>query len=100
MGWYDGFRNTKINYFLYNIGIALAPLIYFYVKSVTSSNFKFRKKDWGHFAFAFTFIAYRLSIFIYDALQPGFNATQNGILKIDVDTLITRHCYFEDGLFF
>ena len=33
MGWYDAFRTTKVNYFLINIGIALAPLIYLYVKS-------------------------------------------------------------------
>lgn len=90
MGWYDEFRTTKINYFLYNIGIALAPLIYFYVKSVTTSNFKFRKKDWWHFAFAFVFILYRLSIFTYDALQPGFHETQNGFLKINVDEAIVQ----------
>lgn len=90
MGWYNEFRTTKINYFLYNIGIALAPLIYFYVKSVTTSNFRFKKKDWWHFAFAFAFIAYRLIIFIYDALQPGFNETQNGILKINLDEAIVQ----------
>jgi len=85
MGWYDSFRTTKINYFLINIGIALAPLIYFYVKSITTSNFKFKKVYWWHFAFAFTFIVYRLSIFTYDALQSGFSQTQNGYLKINLD---------------
>ena len=90
MGWYNEFRTTKINYFLYNIGIAFAPLIYFYVKSVTTSNFKFRKKDWWHFAFAFTFIFYRLIVFGYDALQPGFSDTQNGVLKIDLDEAIVQ----------
>ncbi len=90
MGWYDEFRTTKINYFLYNIAIALGPLIYFYVKSVTTSNFKFKKEHWWHFAFAFAFIFYRLIIFSYDGLQPGFNETQNGILKITVDEAIVQ----------
>ncbi|WP_400080269.1 helix-turn-helix domain-containing protein [Winogradskyella sp. R77965] len=85
MGWYDTFRTTKINYFLINIGIALAPLIYLYVKSITTSNFKFKKAYWWHFALAFAVIIYHFSIYTYDALQPGFNDTQNGILKIDLD---------------
>jgi AraC-like DNA-binding protein len=85
MGWYDTYRNTKINYFLYNITIILAPLIYLYIKSITTSNFKFRKKDWWHFSLAIVFIFYRLSIFIYDAKQLGFNETQNGVLKISLD---------------
>ncbi|MDT0557472.1 AraC family transcriptional regulator [Ichthyenterobacterium sp. W332] len=85
MGWYNEFRTTKINYFLYNIGIALAPMIYLYVKSITTSNFKFRRKDWWHFALALSFVIYRISIYTYDALQPGFNETQNGFLKINLD---------------
>jgi len=85
MGWYDTFRTTKINYFLINIGIALAPLIFLYVKSVTTSNFKFKKTYWWHFALAFAVVIYRFSICTYDALQPGFNDTQNGILKISLD---------------
>ncbi len=88
MGWYDTFRTTKINYFLINIGIGLAPLIYLYLKSITTSNFKFKKVYWWHFALAFTFIVYRLSIFTYDALQPGFTETQNGVLKITVDEAV------------
>lgn len=85
MGWYDTFRNTKINYFLINIAVAIAPLIYLYVKSLTTSKFKFKKKYWWHFSLAFLYVAYRLSIYTYDALQPGFNDTQNGILKIELD---------------
>ena len=85
MGWYDTYRNTKINYGLLNIGVALAPLIYLYVKSITTTSFKFRLKDLWHFALFFTFILYRLLIFTYDALQPGFSETQNGVLKITVD---------------
>ena len=90
MGWYNEFRNTKINYFLYNIAIVLGPLIYLYVKSITTSNFKFRKKDWWHFALAISFVIYRISIFTYDSLQPGFNETQNGILKLSMDEPIIQ----------
>ncbi|SDS21484.1 AraC-type DNA-binding protein [Formosa sp. Hel1_31_208] len=84
-GWYDEFRTTKINYFLINTGVAIAPLIYLYIKSVTASNFKFKKSYWWHFALAFTFINYHLGIYIYDALQPGFENIQNGVLKIELD---------------
>ncbi|KAB8153724.1 helix-turn-helix domain-containing protein [Kordia sp. TARA_039_SRF] len=85
MGWYDTFRNTKINYFLIPAGTAIAPLIYLYVKSITKSNFRFLKKHWWHFAIPLSLVAYRFSIFAYDAMQPGFNETQNGILKIELD---------------
>ncbi len=85
MGWYDEYRTTKINYFLINITYALGPLIYFYIKSITASNFKFKKKHWWHFSLAILFVVYRLSIYTYDALQPGFSETQNGYLKIHLD---------------
>lgn len=90
MGWYDAFRNTKINYFLIPAGTAIAPLIYLYVKSITKSNFKFLKKYWWHFAIPISLVIYRLSIFTYDALQPGFNETQNGVLKIALDEPIVQ----------
>ncbi len=88
MGWYDTYRNTKINYWLIPIGLALAPMIYFYIKSITTTSFKFRFVDLKHFALAILFLLYRIGIYVYDALQPGFNETQNGILKIDVDQAI------------
>lgn len=85
MGWYNEFRTTKINYFLINIGIALAPLIFLYVKSITTSNFKFKKSYWWHFSLALVVILYRFGIYTYDALQPGFSDVQNGILKLQLD---------------
>lgn len=93
MGWYNVFRNTKINYFLIPMGFAIAPLIYFYVKSITTSNFKFRKKDWWHFVPVFLMISFRLGIYLYDSLQPGFTDTQNGILKLAVDEPIVSPIY-------
>ncbi|MEM9679302.1 MAG: helix-turn-helix domain-containing protein [Bacteroidota bacterium] len=85
MGWYNEYRTTKINYFLMNIAFWVAPMIYLYVKSITTSNFKFKKKYWWHFALAILFVVYRLTIYTYDALQPGFHDTQNGYLKIHMD---------------
>ena len=37
MGWYDTYRNTKINYALFSVGIVIAPLIYLYIKSILNS---------------------------------------------------------------
>lgn len=85
MGWYNDFRNTKINYWLIPLSTAIAPLIYLYVKSITTSAFRFRRMDWWHFALAISLIVYRMFIYTYDALQPGFESTQNGFLKIHLD---------------
>ena len=85
LGWYDAFRNTKINYFLIPLGLAIAPLIYFYVKAITTSNYTFKKKDFIHFTPALALVLYRFTIYFYDSLQSGFNDTQNGIIKLSVD---------------
>jgi len=80
MGWYDTFRNTKINYFLIPFDLVFAPLLYFYVRSVTISDFKFQKKDRWHFLPFAIFFLYKSGIWLYDRMQPGFDETQNGIL--------------------
>ncbi|MDH7446509.1 helix-turn-helix domain-containing protein [Aquimarina sp. 2201CG14-23] len=85
MDWYDTYRNTKINYWLIALSLAIGPLLYFYVKSITTSNFKFRKKDFIHFVPVSIYVLYKIAIFIYDSVQPGFNETQNGYLKIALD---------------
>lgn len=90
MGWYNEYPTTKINYWLIPIGLALGPLIYLYVKSVTNSVFNFKGKDRWHFALAFSLILFRVFIYIYDSLQPGFDETQNGILKINADEAIVQ----------
>ncbi|MEE2801706.1 MAG: AraC family transcriptional regulator, partial [Bacteroidota bacterium] len=85
MGWYNEFRTTKINYFLINIGTAIAPLIYLYVTSVTTSKFSIQKKHLWHFVLPGLLVLYRLTIYGYDLMQPGFHETQNGYLKIHLD---------------
>ena len=85
MDWYDTYRNTKINYWLIYLGLALGPLIYFYVKSITRANFSFRKKDLWHFLPVLVYVLYRVFIFIYDANQPGFDDSQNGYLMTELE---------------
>lgn len=84
MDWYDTFRNTKVNYYLIPLGLATGPLLYFYVKSVTSSAFRFRREHIYHFVPVVIYIVYRIVILIYDSAQPGFAETQNGVLMEDV----------------
>ncbi len=88
LGWYNEFQNTKINYFLIPMSLGIAPLIYFYVKSITTSNFKFEKKYWWHFIPILVLIIFRFFIFFYDSNQSGFHETQNGVLKISLDETI------------
>lgn len=83
MDWYDTFRNTKVNYYLIPLGLALAPLLYLYVKSVTVSNFSFKRKHLYHFIPFFFYFIYRIVLVVYDANQPGFESTQNGVLMSD-----------------
>ncbi|WP_232827488.1 helix-turn-helix domain-containing protein [Winogradskyella aurantiaca] len=67
------------------------------MKSITQSNFSFKKKYFWFFVPTFLVVLYRLSIFTYDALQPGFHETQNGVLKIDLDERYAQSImwYFE-----
>jgi len=83
LGWYDTFRNTKINYYLVRLSFALAPLIYFYFRSVTNPKRAFNQKDLLHFLPVMMLILIRLYILIYDANQIGFADTQNGELVIN-----------------
>ena len=54
-----------------------------YVKSITTSNFRFKKKDFYHFVPVSLFVIYKISIFVYDASLPGFDETQNGYFIVD-----------------
>ncbi len=80
MGWYDAFRTTKINYFLFQTPLILGPLVYFYVKSLTQPYFKFRKIDFLHFLPFLISLTIDLGMFVYDSNQNGFEFVQNGVL--------------------
>ena len=79
MGWYDVFRNTKINYFLVPVSFAIGPLIYFYIKSFIEREFAFDKKKLLHFLPTAIYTIYKINVYIYDRSQPGFSETQNGV---------------------
>ena len=49
LAWYDTYRFTKINYFVINVHLALAPLIYLYIRSICKPQIPFSKKDLLHF---------------------------------------------------
>lgn len=78
MDWYDTYRNTKINYYLVDFTLAVAPLIYFYVRSVVQANFKFKREHGWHFLPALLYFIYCAIIYLYDVQQDGFYDTQNG----------------------
>ncbi|KZS38940.1 AraC family transcriptional regulator [Aquimarina aggregata] len=83
LGWYDTFKNTKINYYLINLLLALAPLIYFYFVSITNPKKVFGKKHLLHFTPIILLIVIKTIILVYDANLPGFNAAQNGYLVVN-----------------
>lgn len=83
LGWYDTFKSTKINYYLVPLSLALAPLIYFYFKSITNPKSNFKKKCLLHFIPILVLVIIKLFILIYDANQEGFKETQNGYLVIN-----------------
>lgn len=84
MDWYDTFPTTKINYWLINLSLAVGPLIYFYIKSVTEPYFNFRKKDLIHFLPVSIFVIYGITFFIYDSKQPDFREVQNGWFLVNI----------------
>ena len=85
MDWYDTFRNTKINYWLIAFEFSVGPLLYLYVKSVTTSGFKFVKSHIYHFIPQIIYVIYKLWLVGYDASQPGFSDTQNGVMMETID---------------
>ncbi len=78
MGWYDTFRNTKINYYLISLTLAIGPLIYFYIKSSIVRDFHFKRKTLLHFLPVVLYVLFKMFVFLYDTTQPGFEETQNG----------------------
>ena len=72
MGWYDTFKNTKINYFLLSFGLAIGPLIYLYVRTTLEAPFRLQRKDLWHFLPIVIFVLYRLVILAHDAAQENW----------------------------
>lgn len=83
MDWYDTFQKTKVNYYLVELSLLLAPLIYFYVRSITCSKFKITKKHFTHFLPWAGYFLIKMFILAYDSSLPGFNEVQNGKLVLE-----------------
>ena len=83
MNWYDVYRNTKINYYLVSMDMLMAPLIYFYVRSVLNPVFTLKRKHFWHALPWIVFFLLKMVILIYDSQQPGFDDTQNGYLVVN-----------------
>jgi len=78
MGWYDTYKNTKINYSLVSFGLAMGPLIYLYVRSLTSAPFRLEKRDLIHFIPIGIFLIYRVVLLAHDATQDGWEEGYRG----------------------
>ena len=78
MGWYDTFRDTKINYYLLNFELLIGPLIFFYVNALLLPKFKFKKKHSLHFLPFLIYFIYRVVIYIHDSNHPGWETGFNG----------------------
>ncbi|RMB58612.1 AraC family transcriptional regulator [Dokdonia sinensis] len=104
MDWYDTFRNTKINYYLISLSLFFVPFIYFYVRSITISDFRFKRKDILHFIPGVVYVFIKLFILIYDASLPGFASTQNGYLVENfqwkyLDPFVTAFTYIQEVVY-
>jgi len=85
MGWYDTFRNTKVNYILISLYLAIGPLIYLYIRSLTQPSRRWRTRDWWHLVPILGYIVYRFFVWIYDSQKPGYWDQQNGIFEQTID---------------
>lgn len=67
-GWYDArdWRSTIMFYVEWNHLAALGPLIYFYLLSVTNTDFRWRRRHWWHFAPALAFVVLPAGLLLYD----------------------------------
>lgn len=69
-GWYDSHDaySTFMFYFPFDHWFFIGPLIYFYFRSLTNSQFAFRKKDLWHFFPGFFMLVYNLGLFFADVV--------------------------------
>lgn len=93
MGWYDTFKNTKINYFLISLGLGMGPLIYLYVRSITVPPFKLKRTDIWHFVPVAIYVLYRLIILFFDSTQDGWEKGYGGVLKSNFDEVYIEPFY-------
>lgn len=84
MGWYDTFKNSKVNYILFSLALSLGPLIYLYVRSILVAPFKVTKRDLIHFLPISIFLIYRIIVYLYDSAQPNWEVGYEGELHREI----------------
>lgn len=69
-GWYDAhdWHSTFLFYFPFTHWFAFGPLMYFYFRSLASSEFRFRIKDFLHFIPALIWVGFYLYAFLVDVV--------------------------------
>ncbi|MEL6988698.1 MAG: hypothetical protein AAGK97_12825, partial [Bacteroidota bacterium] len=69
-GWYDARNEYSLFmfYFPFKNWFIIGPLLFYFVKTRTNSNYIFNKKDWLHFLPGLLFYAYALFCFLYDVV--------------------------------
>ena len=88
MDWYDTYRTTKVNYWLWDLTLGLGPLLYFYIKSLTQPSYQFGRKELLHFLPLGIYILHDIGMWFYDMNQPGFEDVQNGVWKMGIGNII------------
>lgn len=66
-GWYARQITREILFFIPFMQVLfIGPVLYFYIKSLLFSDFRFTKKDWWHFFPGILYLIYSLVVFITD----------------------------------
>lgn len=69
-GWYDSHDaySTFMFYFPFDHWFFIGPLVYFYFRSLTNSQFEFRRKDLRHFFPGLFMLVYKFALFFVDVV--------------------------------
>lgn len=68
-GWYSLQPYRDIMFYIpFQQVLLIGPAIFFYTQSLLNSSFQFKKRDWLHFVPAFTYLTYRLILFVTDKI--------------------------------
>ncbi len=71
-GWYSRRFTREILFFIPFMQVLLiGPVVYFYVRSLLSADFKLSRKDWIHLVPSALYLAYSLIVFVTDKLVLG-----------------------------
>ena len=104
MGWYDTYQNTKINYALFSLDLAIGPLIYLFVRNTLVAPFQMKREDLWHFLPIAFIIVYRIAIFLHDRSQADWATGYEGewLREVHVEYLapILSHLEYSSQLLY